>query len=166
MITLDDIDDTLDDIRAGIEARLEQAQKCAAAIEQQLRTAYQQASLFEAELRAHDRAVGAMPRAGAVLEPVPAKRQRHDVRSIVLRNLRNLALLEGEGWSEGWIEESYLGREIAADGVNAKSLHSYLLRAVRAGEVERYGKSDRYRLPHKPAPDEFASAAPERDAAE
>ncbi len=153
---------TLDDIRADIVARLERAQKCAEAAKQDLRTTYEQVSLFEAELRAHDRAVAAMLPAASSSEPSPAKRQRHDVRGIVLHIL---GMVEGEGW----MEESHLGRCIAADGVNAEALHSYLLRSVRSGEVERDGKRNRYRLPQRPSltvdiPP--VPGSPERDAAE
>ncbi len=152
----------LDDIRADIVARHEQALKEVAAVEVCLKTAYAQAGEAEAELRAHDRAVGAMLQAESARPPAPAKRQRHDVRGIVLRNL---GLVEGEGW----VEESHLGRCISAEGVNAESLHSYLLRAVRAGEVERDGKSNLYRLPtHRPPLPEPAPISPEQqqDAAE
>ncbi len=126
---------SLDDIRADIEARLEQAHKCAAAIEQQLRTAYQQASLFEAELRAHDRAVGAMLLAQAEPEPAPAKRKRPDIGGPVRLILR----IDGD-----WVDEKALAETLVNDRISADGLHSYLLRAVKAGTIERDG--DRYRL--------------------
>ncbi len=162
---------SLDAIRADIVARHDQALKEVAAAELCLKTAYAQAGEAEAELRAHDRAVGAMLQAAAPLqveaapEPTPAKRQRHDVRGAVRHAFNDDEL----GGFDAWTEEKVLTALLYPLGIPPAALHSYLLRAVRTGEVERDGKSNRYRLPaHRQPPPEAAPVNPEQqqDAAE
>lgn len=63
---------TVDDIRTGIIARLEHAQKDVATAELHLRTAYMVAGEIQAELRAHDRVVAAVLAAQPAAEDRPA----------------------------------------------------------------------------------------------
>jgi hypothetical protein len=148
----------LDEIRAEIVGRLESAQLRVAMTETQLQKGSAEAREIDAELRAHDRAVEAMQEAQAEPEPGPSKRQRHDVRGAVRARLEQV----GEGVA---IDEGVIATALEQQGISAAALHSYLLRAVKTGEVERDGKSNRYRLPGSQSA-EFTLAALPQDAAE
>jgi hypothetical protein len=89
--------------------------------------------------------------------PGLAKRKRNDVRGAV-------SLLLATFTSHEWAPEKWLMAEVARrSGIGPHAVHTYLLRAVKAKELERDG--DRYRLPQR-SPSEFALQPPEQDAAQ
>lgn len=148
----------IDDIRTDIMARIEAAESDLARIEIHKANAAATLQMRRAEFAGFERAVEAMRDAQAEPPTAPAKRRRRDVRGAVRATF-------GARAAGTWLEESQLADGVSVAGVSPEALHSYLLRAVKTGEAERDGKSNRYRLPLRPTI-EFASAPPEQNAAE
>ncbi len=155
--------DRLAEIRADILDRIEGAEEALARIEQSQKLAAAALAERRAELMAHDRAVDAMvsTMAGAHAEPATkaAKRKRNDVRGAVMLALGSL--LDAGAWTPESVIASMVERE---HRIASTAVHAYLLRAVKAKEVERDGDRS-YRLP-QPDPGEFALRSPTQDAAQ